>query len=318
MSKCKKSRRVKSTRDESSLIMQQPRRTSRAGCIVCKRRKIKCGEEKPNCLNCIKHSAACNYNSSPHSSPSSAASCSIPESGIEDSGTNLSILTAVSLNRANVNQMPNFSLFDLEMLHTYSNLTHLSVSYKPAKRALWRTKVPKIGFSYPFVMRALLSLSALQLRHLTSDKERRDVYSRYAERLYQMALQEAAGQLCNVTAGNCAALLLFEIIYIMYAFAAREDCPMEPKTAPEATTDFSWIANLRGVNTIFFSSFKSLRSGPLAPMLSGGDDREQQWQQPEKHPYLDDLRKAVAAATDDSYDATVYKCAITELEKSFN
>ena len=63
-----------------------------------------------------------------------------------------------------------------------------------------------------FVMRGLLSLSALQLRHLSNERDKKDIYAQYAERQYHAALQEAAGQLCNVTSDNCSALLLFEII----------------------------------------------------------------------------------------------------------
>ncbi|KAH9216987.1 hypothetical protein DL95DRAFT_407203 [Leptodontidium sp. 2 PMI_412] len=119
-----------------------------------------------------------------------------------------------------------------------------------------------------------------------------------------MALQEAAGQLSNVIADNCAALYLFDSISNMLAFA-RAHPFTQPEALPEATTDFSWILALRGIRTIFFSSCENLRSGPLAPMVRGGDDREQQWQQPGKHPHLDELRKAVTAATNDSHDAII-------------
>ncbi|KAL5329105.1 hypothetical protein ACEPPN_002614 [Leptodophora sp. 'Broadleaf-Isolate-01'] len=97
-------------------------------------------------------------------------------------------------------------------------------------------------------------------------------------------------------------LYLFESISNMHAFA-RAHPFTQPEALPEATTGFSWILSLRGIRTIFFSSCENLRSGPLAPMVRGGDDREQQWQQPGKHPHLDELRKAVTAATNDSHDA---------------
>jgi len=206
------SRPFRETSNEPSMILQHARRISRAGCMVCKRRKVKCGEEKPSCLNCIKHSAACQYKKTPPSSRRCSTPFNCPEVNRDYSLTNFSIATAVSLNKANCNQIPNFNLFDLEMLHTYSNLTHLSVSHKPAKRAMWKIKIPKIGFSYMFVMRGLLSLSALQLRHLCNEKDKKDIYAHYAERQYHTALQEAAGQLCKITSDNCSALLLFEII----------------------------------------------------------------------------------------------------------
>jgi hypothetical protein len=39
----------------------EPKRRSRNGCWPCKNRKIKCGEEHPNCLNCQKTGEACDY-----------------------------------------------------------------------------------------------------------------------------------------------------------------------------------------------------------------------------------------------------------------
>ncbi|KAI0136309.1 fungal-specific transcription factor domain-containing protein [Xylariales sp. AK1849] len=39
----------------------EPKRRSRSGCWPCKNRKIKCGEERPSCLNCEKAGETCDY-----------------------------------------------------------------------------------------------------------------------------------------------------------------------------------------------------------------------------------------------------------------
>ncbi|KAF2141745.1 uncharacterized protein K452DRAFT_287704 [Aplosporella prunicola CBS 121167] len=39
----------------------EPKRRSRNGCWPCKARKVKCGEEKPRCLNCQRAGEACDY-----------------------------------------------------------------------------------------------------------------------------------------------------------------------------------------------------------------------------------------------------------------
>lgn len=39
----------------------EPKKRSRNGCWPCKNRKIKCGEEKPNCLNCERQGDTCDY-----------------------------------------------------------------------------------------------------------------------------------------------------------------------------------------------------------------------------------------------------------------
>lgn len=38
-----------------------PKRRSRTGCRGCKLRKVKCGEEKPQCTNCVKQGDLCDY-----------------------------------------------------------------------------------------------------------------------------------------------------------------------------------------------------------------------------------------------------------------
>ena len=39
----------------------EPKKRSRNGCWPCKSRKVKCGEEKPQCTNCVKQGEACDY-----------------------------------------------------------------------------------------------------------------------------------------------------------------------------------------------------------------------------------------------------------------
>ncbi|KAH8726351.1 fungal-specific transcription factor domain-containing protein [Phaeosphaeriaceae sp. PMI808] len=40
----------------------EPKRRSRNGCWPCKARKVKCGEEKPGCVNCERQNETCDYN----------------------------------------------------------------------------------------------------------------------------------------------------------------------------------------------------------------------------------------------------------------
>ncbi|KAK3677818.1 hypothetical protein LTR78_002668 [Recurvomyces mirabilis] len=39
----------------------EPKKRSRTGCWPCKARKVKCGEEKPGCANCVKSGEQCDY-----------------------------------------------------------------------------------------------------------------------------------------------------------------------------------------------------------------------------------------------------------------
>ncbi|KAF9893589.1 hypothetical protein FE257_010901 [Aspergillus nanangensis] len=46
---------------ESVYHSRRPHRKSRAGCVTCKQRKVKCDETKPYCVRCQKHGATCVY-----------------------------------------------------------------------------------------------------------------------------------------------------------------------------------------------------------------------------------------------------------------
>ncbi|KAH8753756.1 hypothetical protein F5882DRAFT_419284 [Hyaloscypha sp. PMI_1271] len=37
-------------------------RQVRTGCIQCKRRRVKCDERKPRCVNCIRYPSECSFN----------------------------------------------------------------------------------------------------------------------------------------------------------------------------------------------------------------------------------------------------------------
>ncbi|KAK9319287.1 hypothetical protein V1517DRAFT_333082 [Lipomyces orientalis] len=67
-----------------------PRRShlkSRNGCLICKKRKIKCDEMRPQCRNCVKHNVICSYASHAMASPVMQESTPIPPSAIPRAST---------------------------------------------------------------------------------------------------------------------------------------------------------------------------------------------------------------------------------------
>lgn len=96
------------------------------------------------------------------------------------------------------------NLLDLELLHNYSTSTCYTLSGDPILKNMWRITVPQIGFSYEFVMRNILALSALHLAYMNPAK--RDFYIPQAVLQHQTAVGAAIGLLTQVTDENCAAL----------------------------------------------------------------------------------------------------------------
>ncbi|KAJ5410128.1 uncharacterized protein N7487_004487 [Penicillium crustosum] len=54
-----------SEQSEQVYHSRRSHRKSRAGCVNCKQRRVKCDEAKPHCLRCQKHGIECDYSSQP-------------------------------------------------------------------------------------------------------------------------------------------------------------------------------------------------------------------------------------------------------------
>jgi hypothetical protein len=156
-----------------------PRRShtkSRKGCETCKRRHIRCDENFPQCRNCTKHNCRCPYMDMPvqeerAATPEKADLLWTPEieATIErwqQTGTfpfpDLYICPAPA---------PQFFSFeDLRLIHHVASVSSELGRSDANGFTIWTQKIPlfiKIGSDYPFVMHALLALSATHLAWLT-------------------------------------------------------------------------------------------------------------------------------------------------------
>ncbi|KAK1832720.1 hypothetical protein QBC39DRAFT_404088 [Podospora conica] len=157
---------------------KRPHRKSRAGCRNCKTRKVKCDEAHPVCGNCSQRMEACSY-LKPHLDSSSSSSTSPPPPS--STATTTTTIIRHPLAAANppspisMLQEPLFlpadrSPLDLQLLHHYETSTYSSLSswslYDPTIHSLLRTTILREALAVPFLMDALLGLSAMHLARL--------------------------------------------------------------------------------------------------------------------------------------------------------
>ncbi|KAF2181646.1 hypothetical protein K469DRAFT_254537 [Zopfia rhizophila CBS 207.26] len=208
---------------ESKVYKKRPHRKVKSGCATCKRRKIKCDEEKPQCSNCARYSAECIY-PSPSTSDLSrdqvSASTSAtpphvptPESVAEDLMAGQCPSTG--------HELP---LRDLALLHQW----HISTCYgfgdgSPGGSDPWRVEAPLLGQQCPFLMRGILAVSALHLARVATDQATRFKYIQEAAYHQDLALPEYRAAISNVTAQNCNAILAFSALLTVYSFAVPKD-----------------------------------------------------------------------------------------------
>ena len=125
-------------------------RKSRAGCLRCKTRRIKCDERKPACTNCLKKRNACVY-----PPPISASAPVAVKPGTGKCQRVIAFPSMVS---------DTFSLDDMRFFH------HFLIKAKPhmpvGNDAVWAKEIPQYAQHNPFLMHAMLALGATHLGRL--------------------------------------------------------------------------------------------------------------------------------------------------------
>ncbi|KAK4190987.1 hypothetical protein QBC35DRAFT_488738 [Podospora australis] len=126
---------------------------SRRGCFSCKRRKVKCQENLPECLNCTKMGLSCKYPERPQQSDSSSP-------GTEDSLlSTVKMPSPVSLQTLQATPTT-FTPNDMRFFHHF-----LITAYPPLPMQgddIWR-QVATLSHKYDYLMHAMLGLAASNL-----------------------------------------------------------------------------------------------------------------------------------------------------------
>ncbi|KAK2767675.1 hypothetical protein FQN54_003833 [Arachnomyces sp. PD_36] len=217
---------------------RRPHNKSRKGCSQCKKRRIKCDEIRPQCSNCQDYKSRClyplpvvNYSVStehqansqgPRAFISPVLSNIIPSflpgdkqvryqyHGPGDSGKLESWVSGYS-SHCTVH----------ELLHRYTCLVYNTLSTITSQRKVWQTDVVQLGFGHKFLLRIILTTSALHLAHLQSQDSRR--YMLEATFYHTAALAEFR-QILNTGPGydRPQPIFLFTCFVALFAFGSRE------------------------------------------------------------------------------------------------
>lgn len=169
---------------------------SHHGCTQCKERRIKCDENRPHCGSCQKKSLLCSLNTHlghPH---------------------NQGVPTRETGNAA---RLP---LGELELFHHWHTATASSLAQNEALSRVFQTHAPRKGLTYPFLMHAILGISALHLSHEVPDYRRR-IYTEIATQHHSLALSLCTPLLSKVTPENCDALFACSLLIASFNFASR-------------------------------------------------------------------------------------------------
>ena len=283
-------------------------------------RGVKCGEERPACINCTRHSIQCDFLGT-RSSASASASPGNLQTAIMDHSD--SIPDTYPDGSASRGELPNYltsvnassmNMVHLELLHNYATSTCFTLSHNPLIRTLWRINVPQVGLSYSFVMHGIFSISALHLAHFRPGK--RSFYLSCAQAENEIALRAVSSILPNITNDNCSALYIFSAITCVVGLAS----PRKPGDFLLITNNgiAEWLILFRGTRSIIDSSPEMLFNGPLGPMFREGARNIQAHEYAAGgNNYLAELRRFIEATKPDREALRIYNKCIDELAKPF-
>lgn len=203
---------------------------------------------------------------------------------------------------------------EMELLHHYSTSTCYTITRLPILQTVWRIKVPQFGFSFPFVLRGILALSALHLAYLRP--EHHAYYVEKADFHHKQALQMVSTIMPDIDEGNAPAIYLFSSLTCLISCA-------KPRSADHfwmfGDRDLELLALFRGTRFIISAAGDPIKFGPLAPIFKNGSIRSstRNSRSTMNLSYLNDLRQLLKDNVQSTEELDFYFEAIHGLGKSF-
>lgn len=170
----------------------------------------------------------------------------------------------------------------MELIHHYTSIGYLEISSSKTTQDTLQYTVPRMAFSYDYLLHQILSFSALHLAYL--HPETRSQYWHLASHHQNESIKGMRSALMqDVTPQSCHPLYLSSILLAFNAFGrlARHDNDSESDTTCEGKADpnsrcldglLDIFRSIHGISTILSSSELDLRSGPLKPLFEWPSD----------------------------------------------
>ncbi|CAI6333506.1 unnamed protein product [Periconia digitata] len=197
---------------------KRPHRKVRSGCIICKRRKIKCDEIKPQCSNCQRHGSDCSY-ARPSSDSELSKSREWSRGRTSESPDNSQGNSPVETSHKET-----FAAHDVALMHQWSVATCYGFGDEfPGEVEPWRDDLPRLAQQHSFLMRAILAVSALHLARTSQCPEEKSKYLRISAHHQDVAFPEYRDALDKVNKDNAPAILAFSAMLVVYQFATPQN-----------------------------------------------------------------------------------------------
>ncbi|KNG85600.1 putative C6 transcription factor [Aspergillus nomiae NRRL 13137] len=201
---------------------------------------------------------------------------------------------------------------DLELLHHYTTSTAYTFSLHPLLQTFWRVEVPRIGFTAPYTLRAILAISALHLAVLRP--EQMQFYITQANTHHEAALKLATPEMANIGPDNSAPLFLLSALLSFISCA--KPLKLGNFFLLENNNIADWLLLIRGTGTILDIADQSLKTGPLASMFSVRA-QHRKFTTTKRHHVLEELCQLILAEVQDQHMVHMYIGTLDEMNRSY-
>lgn len=300
-----------------------PRRShkkSRQGCHECKRRHLKCDETRPVCINCKTAQLKCPYekvtDTVERTKSAVVSAASSPGPALHNSNT--PTLSAASRSPARTlatsgiiahsDDGSDLNLLHLELLHWWSSGQYKSYIFSGDVPEIYASTCIHYGLKFPFLMRQILSTSALNLSIVRP--EQREFYHRHASQLQSEAAAEFNSIILKLDETNILPAFLVSSLIGLHnftdTFTFRED-------NFSRTLDglLGCIHLMRGIKSIISGWWEVLLESDLKPMLTSATTKRRTGRSIAHR--FDDLNKLVREADISTATRSMYEEAIKKL-----
>ncbi|CRK37336.1 hypothetical protein BN1708_001374 [Verticillium longisporum] len=274
---------------------------SRTGCVECKRRRVKCNEERPTCKACHRHGVSCVYFEQPlprgratvvgstsHTSsihPVTSTDNGQPAPSPVESHLNTgshgpspaTVSPFSTTTSASHGDAPSFTLHDLGLLHHWTVSTSSLLITHPKFAPIWQITVPEIATQHEFLMHGILCLSALHLAH--EKKLTKSSFVREAAAHHTLAIQGFNQAISEMDEANSEALFAFASLNIICTFSltrqlGEEAAGTSRRSMKDRILGLEWVSMIRGVSIVLEPVHRIIWSSPLRVMLDVGNWEE--------------------------------------------
>ncbi|KAG7114222.1 Lysine biosynthesis regulatory protein LYS14 like [Verticillium longisporum] len=304
--------------DEAGLTIREHKKRkyspkTRAGCVSCKQRRVKCDETQPTCLRCRRNQRACLYDKTPLTSGRdprrSPVAGQSPQSSTSSSSAALVAQPAFEL-PVPVDAATKYGGTPAGVLLQFFNENHDNMLAGAPLHAVW-----DMACTYPHLLTAILGASACYLRHHTANPAAHQIAETYQQTLTIQSLQASLAK--PLSRDRADALQMTAIFLNLLAFTAVPDeNPLASWVFSTAPDRLGWMNILLGFKPLLIITAAFRRGSLMTPMYASADDEEGTFTRPDLVVDLPPAWSAFLARTTrraDLFAEPVYILAATRL-----